>query len=204
MVVCRVIISSIKKSRTAGYQRRAAPPTTNRSTGAANNNNASRVTAGNRRRVALPITNRSTGATNNNNTNSGTARNQRRAAPPTTIRSTNNNNTNRPSNTISFIPQAHSTPARQPPPQYSSSNTLPSSTNIPLSYPQPPAPFPASGGYISVPTGTALPASITFYPNPGQEPPYQTEVNEGNEEAGQLYQTEPPRYDELFENTTAW
>ena len=154
MVVCGVIISSIKKSHTAGSQRRVVPPTTNRSTGA-----------------------------------------------------TNNNNTNRPSiqlNTISStrISQTQSTPARQPPLQYLSSNTLPSSTNIPSSYPQPPPPFPASGGYyIFVPAGTALPASTAFYPYPGQQPPYQTEVNQGSEEAGKLHQTEPPRYDELFENT---
>ena len=145
MVVCGVIISSIKKSRTAGNQRRVAPPTTNRSTGATNNN------------------------------------------------------TNRPSiqlNTISSAPssQTQSTLARQPPPQYSFSNTLPSSTNIPSSYPQSPPPFPASGGYyVFVPAGTALPASTAFYPKD----------NQGNEEPGQLYQTEPPRYDELFGNTTA-
>ena len=157
MVVCGVIISSIKKSRTADNQRRVAPPTTNRSTGA----------------------------------------------------TSNNNNTDRPSiqlNTISSTPssQTQSTLARQPPPQYLSSNTLPSSTNIPSSYPKPPPPFPASGGfYVFVPTGTALPASTAFYPYPGQQPQYQTEVNEGSEEAGKLHETEPPRYDELFENTTA-
>ena len=141
---------------------------------------------------------------------SRTAGNQRRVAPPTTNRSTGaaNNNTNRPSiqlNTISSTPssQTQSTLARQPPPQYSFSNTLPSSTNIPSSYPQSPPPFPASGGYVFVPAGTALPASTAFYPYPGQQPPYQTKDNQGNEEPGQLYQTEPPRYDELFGNTAA-